>query len=448
MTLVPAHPATSEALRARVAPFAGADPIAFFGAARARGGFAFFWSSPRDELTLAAAGTVLALRPTGQDRFEQAARAWRRHADSMRLEGPSVPATGPMLLGGFAFDAVPHDPAWQPLGDALLVLPRALLTATRDGAWLTTTGADAADLTAAGELARDLGCQGRALSVEAACGTWQQVDVPSAREWQQSVRGIVRGLAAGECGLRKLVLARQCQLRGEQPANPVAALRHLTAAYPDTYRFAISLDDSCFLGATPERLAELSAGRVRATSLAGTFRRGATEEEDTALGAALLASPKERQEHRIVTEALVEELTQAGVGLDAVPLEPELLKLGNVQHLCTPLSGAASGISLLELAGRLHPSPAVGGSPREAALQALRRLEPFDRGWYAGPVGWVDRSGDGELTVGIRSCLLRGSEARLYAGCGLVAASNPAAEFEESGLKLRPMLAALGALPE
>ncbi|MGH2470607.1 MAG: chorismate-binding protein, partial [Chloroflexota bacterium] len=150
----------------------------------------------------------------------------------------------------------------------------------------------------------------------------------------------------------------------------------------------------------------------------------------------------------IVTEALVEELTQAGVGLDAVPLEPELLKLGNVQHLCTPLSGAASGISLLELAGRLHPSPAVGGSPREAALQALRRLEPFDRGWYAGPVGWVDRSGDGELTVGIRSCLLRGSEARLYAGCGLVAASNPAAEFEESGLKLRPMLAALGALPE
>ena len=447
MTLGPAQPVTVEALRAEVAPFAATDPIAFFGAARARGGFAFFWASPHNELTLAAAGTVLALRPSGQDRFEQAAGAWRRHAENILLEGPRVPATGPLLLGGFAFDAVPHDPAWQPLGDALLILPQALLTATREGTWLTTTGPDAAELSAAVDLARDLSCQSRALPPEPMSGTWQQLDVPSASEWTESVRGIVQGLAAGDSGLRKLVLARQCQLHREQPANPMAALRRLTAAYPDTYRFAISLDDTCFLGATPERLAELSAGRVRATSLAGTFRRGTTEEEDAALGTALLTNPKERQEHRIVVEALIEGLTKAGVRLDTIPLEPELLKLGNVQHLCTPLSGGASGASLLELAGRLHPSPAVGGSPRELALQALRRLEPFDRGWYAGPVGWVDRFGEGELTVGIRSCLLRGCEARLYAGCGLVAASNPEAEFQESGLKLRPMLAALDALP-
>jgi isochorismate synthase len=206
----------------------------------------------------------------------------------------------------------------------------------------------------------------------------------------------------------------------------------------------VGLAGACFLGATPERLVRLEGRFLKADCLAGSAPRGATEEEDRRLGEALLADAKERHEHALVVQAVREALAPVCSSFCA-PETPGLLRMPNVQHLHTPVRGTLRGqTSILELVERLHPTPAAGGLPREAALPLIRRYEPFGRGWYAAPVGWLDALGDGEFAVAIRSALIRGQEALLYAGCGIVAASDPDREYAESCLKLRPMLWALG----
>jgi isochorismate synthase len=178
--------------------------------------------------------------------------------------------------------------------------------------------------------------------------------------------------------------------------------------------------------------------------LASTIRRGETAEQDRLLGEALLNNPKERAEHDVVVRALRSGLAE--LCEEVAPIgTPVLLKVRNVQHLLTTIVGRVTeGRDLLDLVERLHPTPAVGGAPRERALALIRSIEQLDRGWYAGPIGWLDARGEGEFSVALRSALLRGAEASLFAGCGIVADSDPAAEYEESRWKLRPVLAALG----
>jgi isochorismate synthase len=187
------------------------------------------------------------------------------------------------------------------------------------------------------------------------------------------------------------------------------------------------------------------AGLATTMALAGSFGRGSTDADDAALGNRLLSDPKERSEHAFVVEALRAGLAEVSTRVIA-DAEPRLRKLANLQHLLTPVHGQlAPGRTILDVVDRLHPTPAVGGSPREPALELIREREDLDRGWYAGPIGWLNRAGEGEFVVGLRSALLRSSEATLFAGCGIVAESDPAAELAESNWKLRPMLAALGA---
>src|SRR5262249_44613983 len=182
---------------------------------------------------------------------------------------------------------------------------------------------------------------------------------------------------------------------------------------------------------------------VRTDCLAGSTRRGANHDEDRALGEALLADRKERHEHALVVRALHDALVPFCPHLSA-PETPTLLCMPNVQHLYTPLEGVIQReCNILTLVEKFHPPPACGGFPQEAALSLLRRYEPFDRRWYAGPIGWIDSRGGGEFVVAIRSALLQGCEAVLSAGCGIVAGSDPEREYEESCLKLRPMLWAM-----
>jgi isochorismate synthase len=222
-------------------------------------------------------------------------------------------------------------------------------------------------------------------------------------------------------------------------------LRHLSESYRDCFVFAVGEGDRCFVGATPERLARVRDGLVSTMSVAGTIRRGATPEEDKALGDYLLGSVKDNVEHAPVVRAIVEALGDLCEDLD-VGKSPSLIKLGNLQHLYTPVSARLSGEhTLLDVIERLHPTPAVGGWPLDIALQIIGEREGFDRGWYAGPVGWMDQNGDGDFAVALRSALLCGSQATLFAGCGIVADSNPEREYAESCLKLKPMLSALDA---
>jgi isochorismate synthase len=260
--------------------------------------------------------------------------------------------------------------------------------------------------------------------------------------WQSLVTNATDQIQAGM--IEKVVLARNVELRADRPLDIPAAIERLRRDYPDTFIFAVARGGRTFLGASPERLVSLRNGVVSASGLAGSAARGATPAEDDRLGAELLASAKDRAEHDFVVQMILEELTAICDDVYA-STEPSLMKMRNVQHLFTPIHGRIhNGRTIFDLVERLHPTPAVGGRPRDIALDWIRRHEHLDRGWYAGPVGWVDARGDGEFAVALRSALADHDSALLYAGCGIVAGSDPEREYNESRLKLRPMLSALG----
>ena len=239
--------------------------------------------------------------------------------------------------------------------------------------------------------------------------------------------------------LRKVVLARDVFGRADRPIDTRAVLARLSARYPDCYTF------SCagLVGATPELLIRRDGDEVRSLVLAGTMPRGDTDEEDARLAAALLASAKEAEEHFYAADSVRQVLAPLCDELE-VPAGPELLTLPNVHHLGTRVVGRlAADRSALALAAALHPTAAVGGDPPEVAVDLIRELENMDRGRYAGPVGWMDAHGNGEWGIALRCAQLDGRTARLIAGCGIVAGSDPAAELAETLSKFRPMRTAL-----
>lgn len=258
------------------------------------------------------------------------------------------------------------------------------------------------------------------------------------KDWRQSVEEAVRRLVDGD--LDKVVLARELVLEADSPFSQVAALRNLRRMYPSAYRFAID----GFLGASPELLVEREGLQVRAKPLAGTLPRSSDPAADQRQRTALLHSEKNRSEHRYLSDMMHETLAPFCREL-TVPPAPEVVSLANVHHLATPVNGVLRDpcTSVLDLVGALHPTPAVGGRPTSTALELIAELEEFDRGRYAGAVGWVDASGNGSFVVAIRCAQLDGHRAHLYAGCGIVAASNPERELEETQWKFQAMLSAL-----
>jgi isochorismate synthase len=358
-----------------------------------------------------------------------------------------------VLVGGFAFDPDgPRDERWRSFPSALLALARLQLTVVDGRTWLTTNvvvrgdGTPDIDPTALGRLrAILLGERPGAPPVVLQRGAVEgprQVEVPDAATWQATVARAAAAIRGG--ALEKVVLARELRARADEPFDVGEAVRRLRAAYPSCWVFAFWRGDRAFVGATPERLVRLAGREVAAAVLAGSIARGDSPAEDARQGERLRASAKDRAEHAVVARALREGL---GELCDAVegPAEPALLTVSNVHHLHTPLTARLrDGRTLLELVARLHPTPAVGGAPREPALAFLREHEGVDRGWYAGPVGWIGADGGGEFVVALRSALVAGTEATLYAGCGVMGDSEPASEYAETALKLRPMRAALG----
>jgi len=240
--------------------------------------------------------------------------------------------------------------------------------------------------------------------------------------------------------------ARAQDVTADRALHPLTMLNGLRQRFPDCYAFSFAQGRGpSFIGATPERLARVSKGRLETEALAGTIRRGASASEDAALAAALLRSEKDRREHGQVLDDIVARLAPLGV-VPEVPGAPQIRRLANVQHLQTPVTAALpETVKLLDAIAALHPTPAVGGSPREAAVARIRELEGFPRGLYAGALGWLNARGGGEFFVGIRSALVEGARARVYAGAGIVEGSAPEKEFAETELKFRAMIDALTA---
>jgi isochorismate synthase len=247
-----------------------------------------------------------------------------------------------------------------------------------------------------------------------------------------------------EEAFQKVVLARAIQLcNAEQAFDVATVLRRLCETSPTAYVFAIQRGERYFVGATPERLICGADGQIQTMALAGSAPRGTTEEEDQRLGHELLQSLKNQQEHQIVVTTIHNALANICSRVWVADM-PHLLKLKNIQHLETAITGSLlPGHSILEAIEDLHPTPAVGGFPRQPALAAIRAYERLDRGWYAGPIGWIGASGNGEFAVALRSALINGHQATLFAGCGIVAASQPESEFAEACLKLEVMLRGL-----
>lgn len=401
---------------------------------------ASYWEQPSRAVALVGAGVAWSMRPAGERRFEDAAVAWSR------IAADAIGDVDELIgFGAFAFDGErPHEAHWRGFGDGELVVPEVLYRREDNCARVVRCLLVAADARTSPQ-DRRLDAVVTASGVdESAAGSRRlvsHIDTPDEAAWMRGVEALTSSIRAR--AVDKVVLAREVVLTMDTAIDESEALAQLRESYQSCTIFATRRDDACFVGATPERLVRIDDRRVSVACLAGSSRRGANEEEDAAIGAELRADPKERSEHALVLGTILRALAPLCEGVHA-PSEPALMRMSNVQHLHTPIEATLRGdASVLHLVARLHPTPAVGGVPTPAALEAIREHEAFDRGWYAGPIGWLDARGNGEFAVAIRSGLVRGGEARLYAGCGIVRESNPAREWEESMMKLRPMLCAL-----
>ncbi|MEO7104547.1 MAG: isochorismate synthase [Gemmatimonadaceae bacterium] len=414
-----------------------------------------YWTRPADGFALAGLGSAMTFAPTGGDRFAAIDRGFKDMlADAVIVDQSSgVPGTGPTLIGGFAFDPErPTSGTWRDFPQARLTVPLIQLVERGGACWLTTSLV----VSAAGEIGLDLSLitRLRAAVLDAQpCSSESQPAITDtdavayqesrhADAWRATVRAAVMQIRTGD--LEKVVLAREVRAETTHDFDIAETIRQLRYAHPTCYVFGFWAGDSAFVGATPERLVRVDGQEVQASSLAGSTRRGATPADDAAQAQELFASEKDRSEHEIVRRALCTGLARFCDDVTSADM-PTLLSLPQVHHLHTAVRARLrSGHTILELVEELHPTPAVGGAPRKAALQFIRENEELDRGWYAAPIGWL-QSDRGEFAVALRSAVITGADAWLYAGCGVVRDSDPDQEYAESMLKLRPVQTALAA---
>ena len=389
----------------------------------------FGWELPERGEVVLALGAVAELMGHGAGRFEEARLARTAVEAGLRVDG-CPDAGAPRWVGGFAFDGEPRDEgevegALPPLR---FVLPRVL--------WWRR--------------------QGRVFRVEASGGDPSLGRVPAPARAPCEVRRSLR-IEAGaplvedqarfrealarvrDGSLQKLVVARRLEVRLGAHVDLRRARARLRRAHPSSHHYRLVRGARAFLGASPERLLRVVGGQVEADALAGSAPRGCSPQVDAALRRSLVESKKEQEEHAFVVRHLCERLAPLCDEVWA-PEAPRVRATEGIQHLHTPVRARSRGADLLTLAERLHPTPAVAGTPCEAAQAWLREHEGFDRGWYAGGVGWLDGAGGGDIAVALRCALLHGHRGSLYAGAGVVAGSDPEAEIAETRLKMRALL--------
>jgi len=424
------------------------DPCAAVFASRLASDRWFCWEQPDREFALAGLGVAHESSSRGEARFNDVADECLRIGGEAVLEEPrGLPAgAGPVWLGGFAFDPDGGStPTWSSLAPASLVLPEVSLCRSGGRSFLTVN-AVVQPSEKVDRLGERLSSRLAALRLDAPLPLLDphptaHAGIRSARrpgEFEAAVEGATSRIAAGE--LSKVVLAREVIVEAAAAHDPAALFGAMREQFPACFCFCCGTPEAAFLGASPELLVRRSGAGVSTVALAGSTRRSSDPAVDDHLGEQLLRSDKDRREQRIVAERIVRALRPHAVWVEAAA-EPEIVKVANIQHLATPvLAQLAEPHSAIELAGILHPTPAVGGEPWPVAAAAIADLEGMDRGWYAAPVGWMDATEDGEFCVALRSALLRDREAHLFAGVGVVAGSDPEAELAETEVKLGALL--------
>jgi len=367
-------------------------------------------------------GEVARVELTGPDHFSAAARWWELTRAALDIDDAvGVPGTGPIAFASFAFDGR--------AATSVVVVPRVLVGRRAGRSWITVL--DAADHPAPPISAP-------AAIPQAPSDVHYSEGSRSAVQWQAAVAEAVRRISNGD--LDKVVLARDLVATASAAVDQRYLLRELAGHYPSCWTFAVD----GLVGATPELLIRRTGSQVVSRVLAGTVNRLGDDVADGALADALLDSDKDLAEHRIAVRSVAAALADHCDELD-VQASPRILRLPNVQHLATDVSGRlGDNATVLDLARSLHPTAAVCGTPTDVALDLIRELEGMDRGRYAGPVGWLGADGDGELGIALRCAEVAGRRVRLFAGCGIVAGSDPMSELAEAQAKFVPIRDALG----
>lgn len=412
----------------------------------------FYAERPSIGTALAGAEVAVRREAAGPGRFRDL-RDWAEEmlAHTIAVGDVNAPLGGPHFFTAFAFRE--EGEAGQPFPAASAFVPRwqvALAGGTGTAVANLVVGSDS-DLDAlalrvwrAHRRLREVGEGAAGDAARPAAARPACFSLHEAGDYRAAVaRGLER-ISRGE--ISKVVLARAIDLLADQPLHPLVALNGLRQRFPDCYSFSFSDGRGpSFIGASPERLLRVSRGVFETEALAGSAPRGGSASEDAALAAGLTRSEKDRREHEQVLADIRTRLAPLASELEASGA-PQVRRLANVQHLLTPVRGLLrDGAHPLDVLAELHPTPAVGGAPRAAALAAIGELEGFPRGLYAGALGWLNARRGGEFFVGLRSALVDGRSARLYAGAGIVAGSTPEKEFAETELKFRAMLGAIGA---
>jgi len=357
---------------------------------------------------------------SGPHRFADARHWWQK-----QLEGLAVTntvhgnGTGPVLFSSFSF---------SPDDVSVLVIPKVIVGKKGDKSWITWIGSEPQPVlnSVAPALPK--------LSV-----TWE-IDANSAELWKSRVQTAIDRITAQE--LDKVVLARDAVGNSQSPIDPRSILRTLAVEYPSTWNFCVS----GLVGATPELLLRLTKSMVTSRVLAGTISKTGDDERDLALAASLARSSKDLEEHEYAVRSVADAIEPFCTSIN-VPESPFVLHLANVMHLATDVTGALAEtlahVDAFTILEQLHPSAAVCGTPRPQAAKLISEIEEMSRGRYAGPVGWIDAAGDGELGIALRCGQIKGDSIRIFAGCGIVAGSDPDKELAESEAKFLPMRSAL-----
>jgi menaquinone-specific isochorismate synthase len=424
------------------------DPCAAIFASRLASDRWFCWEQPDRDFALAGMGVAREAASRGEQRFAEVARMAGEAGRDAVIEEPSgLPAgAGPVWLGGFAFDPEGGGSAtWSSFEPGSLFLPEISICRRGEDCFLTVNAVvgpgDDPERRGAELAARLSGLRTDATLPLLDPHPTARPEISSARPpraFEDAVEKATDRIATGE--MQKVVLAREVIVSAAAAHDPAPIFGAMREQFPACFCFCAGTPEASFIGASPELLVRRSGAGVSTVALAGSTRRSSDPAVDDHLGERLLRSDKDRREHRIVAERLVRRLRPHAVWVEA-GAEPTIVKVANIQHLATPvIAQLAEPRSAIELAGMLHPTPAVGGEPWPAAAAAMTELEQLDRGWYAAPVGWMDSTEDGEFCVGLRSALLRDRAAHLFAGVGVVAGSDPEAELAETEVKLQAML--------
>jgi salicylate biosynthesis isochorismate synthase/menaquinone-specific isochorismate synthase len=423
------------------------DPVGTVVAARLATDRWFAWEEPDRGFALAALGTAAEVVSRGPERFAHVTeRCSKVLRDRLADEPTGLPAgAGPVWTGGFAFaEDGGRSPHWSSLPPALFVLPEIAVLRDDGRAYATISlllspGDDPAERVGSIR-ARIAALRDTPLPMldPAAFGRARVESALEPSHYEAAVAQAVERIRGGE--FSKVVLAREVRAEAPRAHDPAALFGALRELFPSCYCFCVGTPEAAFVGASPELLVRRRGAGAQTVALAGSTRRSADPAVDDHLGEQLRRSAKNRSEHDIVVRRIERALRPLSVWVEA-GREPELIKVANIQHLATPIHAQlANSQSAVQIVRMLHPTPAVGGEPGPGATAAIPGLEDLDRGWYAGPIGWMDAVEDGEFCVALRSALLRDRTAHLFAGAGIVADSDPEAELAETELKLAALL--------